>query len=103
MILGRLQDAEKALSWYRGPSYEIGPEMAQMRQRLQVELAQNSEISDLIKPWALKPIFVVFIMMFLCQFCGINSATFNSVAIFDASGSNFDPLLSNFLFSADQV
>ncbi len=101
--LGQIKEAEKALRWYRGPSYNIGPEIAQMQQRLRIELEQNFQLTDLLKPWAFKPVFVVFLMMFLYQFSGINPAVFNAVAIFDASGWTLDPLVSNIILSADQV
>ena len=101
--LGQIIEAEKALRWYRGPSYNIGPEIAEMKQLLRIELDENFKLKDLLKPWAFKPVFVVFLMMFLYQFSGINPAVFNAVAIFDASGWTLDPLVSNIILSADQV
>ena len=74
-----------------------------MKQRLRIELDENFKLKDLLKPWAFKPVFVVFLMMFLYQFSGINPAVFNAVAIFDASGWTLDPLVSNIILSADQV
>lgn len=77
--------------------------MVQMRQRLYVELGQKSEFTELFKPWAMKPVLAVFLMMLLYQFCGINPAIFNSVAIFDDAGWILDPLICNVIISADHV
>ncbi len=76
---GRKSEAQKALKWLRGSKYNIDPEMNQIEVRLNSELAEKFIPSDMIKPWALKPLVIAVILMILQQLSGINAALYNSV------------------------
>jgi hypothetical protein len=65
----------------RGIKYNIGPEINQLEVRLHKELAEKSSPSDLIKPWALKPLIIAVSLMIFQQLSGINAAVYNSVVI----------------------
>ncbi len=100
---GRKSDAKKALKWLRGPDYNIDPEMVQMEARLNMELTETSTSSDLLLPWALKPLLVAVSLMVLQQLSGINAAVYNAVAIFESAGSTLDALVCAILLNLDQV
>lgn len=85
MRKGKKFEAQKALKRLRGIKYNIGPEINQLEVRLNKELAEKSSPSDLIKPWALKPLIIAVSLMIFQQLSGINAAVYNSVVIINYS------------------
>lgn len=77
--------------------------MVQMEARLNMELTETSTPSDLLLPWALKPLLVAVTLMVLQQLSGINAAVYNAVAIFESAGSTLDALVCAILLNLDQV
>ncbi|EFX73487.1 hypothetical protein DAPPUDRAFT_325263 [Daphnia pulex] len=100
---GKKFEAQKALKRLRGIKYNIGPEINQLEVRLHKELAEKSSPSDLIKPWALKPLIIAVSLMIFQQLSGINAAVYNSVAIFESAGSTLDNLVCAILLNLDQL
>lgn len=100
---GRKRNAQLALRWLRGPDYNIEPEMNQIETRLKIELASTFIVSDLLKPWALKPLLLAVSLMIFQQLSGINAAVFNAVAIFESAGSTLDTIVCAILLNLDQV
>ncbi|XP_046640468.1 facilitated trehalose transporter Tret1-like isoform X2 [Daphnia pulicaria] len=98
-----IKAAQKALKRLRGIKYNIGPEINQLEVRLNKELAEKSSPSDLIKPWALKPLIIAVSLMIFQQLSGINAAVYNSVAIFESAGSTLDNLVCAILLNLDQL
>lgn len=77
--------------------------MVQMETRLKIELEQTFTPSDLLRPWALKPLLVAVTLMVLQQLSGINAAVYNAVAIFESAGSTLDTIVCAILLNLDQV
>jgi len=100
---GRKAEALKSLIWLRGNEFDIESELNQLEASVQVELASKARPSDLLLPWAYKPILTALALMSFQQVIGINAALFNSVDIFKSAGSDLDPLVSAVILNAIQL
>lgn len=102
-MIGRKAEALKSLIWLRGNEFDIESELNQLEASVQVDLASKARPSDLLLPWAYKPILTALALMSFQQVIGINAALFNSVDIFKSAGSDLDPLVSAVILNAIQV
>ena len=57
-LTGRREEVKRAMQWLRGRHYNIEPEMAELEARVRIELSIKSNLGDLIRPWAFKPLMV---------------------------------------------
>lgn len=98
--VGRRQEAVTALLWLRGNDYNYTKaELSLIESLVLVEDSTinrsiKSRFSDLFHPTVYKPLLIIICVMVLQQVCGINAAIFNSVEIFQLSGSSLDSMVS---------
>ena len=90
---GKEAEAEKSLQWLRGKHFDISEEIHQISQTVKSrrEIGRAS-IKDLLTVdiyW--KPLFIVSIIFFVRQFCGINAVMFYLQNIFIDAGVGMDP------------
>lgn len=83
--LGRLDQAASALSWLRGPEYNIQPELNQISDRVQLDSNRAFSLTDFSSPGVYKPVLMGMSLMIFQQFSGLNAALFFSGNHFNIS------------------
>ena len=99
----RRAEALLALRWLRGDAFDVDSELAEMEASYQIEKATVSGWSDVIQPWALKPILTSIGLMVFTQLCGVNAAQFNAVDIFRTSGIAISGVICAVILNSSQV
>ncbi len=79
LLIGRIQAAEKSLTWLRGLEFDVSAELDQIKERARFDGTKKVRLSDLRDPSAYKPILIGVWMMIFMQFSGLNAALFNAV------------------------
>jgi len=100
---GRRREALQSLRQLRGPDFNIELELKQLEESLKAEMATVPRWSDLSEPWAYKPTAAAAALMFFVGLSGVNPASFNAVAIFNAAGSTIDDNLCAVILNVTQV
>lgn len=101
---GRRHDAEKALRFLRGPSYDIHTELNNIQYELDKASRQKVSFAKAImKKASLKSLFISLGLMLFQQFSGVNAVIFYSVSIFQAAGSTLDPSICTVIIGVVQV
>ncbi len=85
MKKGRLDEAASALSWLRGPEYNIQAELNQISDRVQLDSNRAFSITDFSSPGVYKPVLMGMSLMVFQQFSGLNAALFFSGNRFNIS------------------
>jgi len=98
-----MAQAEKSLQWLRGKEYQITAELDQIKNRVEVDAAQASSITDIFRPWAYKPVLIGIAVHILQQFSGLGPAVFYSVEIFRQADSSIDPNICSVILKLVQV
>jgi len=98
----RRAEALLALRWLRGDAFDVDSELAEMEASYQIEKATVSGWSDVIQPWALKPILTSIGLMVFTQLCGVNAAQFNAVDIFRTSGIAISGVICAVILNSSQ-
>lgn len=75
---GRVNKAEKALNWLRGPECQVQAELDQISDRIQVDSNREVSLADLFSPGFFKPVLIGMFMIIIWQYSGINVALFFS-------------------------
>ena len=76
--VGRVDKAEKALNWLRGPEYQVQSELDQISDRIQVDSNREVSLIDLSNPGFFKPVLIGMFMLIIWQYSGVNVALFFS-------------------------
>ncbi|CAL4073794.1 unnamed protein product [Meganyctiphanes norvegica] len=103
LIKGRCEEAKTSLQYFRGKNYPVDDEFKEMRQSVNLAMQNKIQLSDLLKPYYLKPMGISLMLMFYQQFSGINAIMFNLVTIFETTGSSMSTTLSSCLVALVQV
>ncbi|KAG7159798.1 Facilitated trehalose transporter Tret1-like 19 [Homarus americanus] len=100
---GKDKEAKEALQYFRGKHYDVEPEMQLMR-KTQEEARQNTvSLSDLKKPYILKPLLISCTLMVFQQLSGVNAVLFNLSLIFEEAGSGLPDDVSSIIVGLVQV
>ncbi|XP_066582650.1 facilitated trehalose transporter Tret1-like [Prorops nasuta] len=103
MIKGREDNARKAMRFFRGPNFDIEPEMSGFKEQAeQLKTAKPRFKSFLQKP-ILKSLGIAYGLMVIQQFSGINVMIFYGQTVFKSTGVDMDPLLQLLAFAVVQV
>lgn len=96
----RMDDAFRALQWYRGASADVTTEFREM-----LELSGPQEMNpeqgifrEFIKPGNFKPVMIILILMTIQQFSGVNAIIAFIVPIFELAPIPLDPNRCAILF-----
>lgn len=96
----RLEDAQTALQWYRGPDVDITDEFNEMVAITRSEEMQpkHGVIAEFRKPSNYHPFFIILVLMTIQQFSGINAIIAFIVPIFQATPIPLDSNTCAILF-----
>lgn len=100
---GLRNDAINSLRWLRGNEFDVELEISELEISVENDMAVDSKASDLLRPWAYRPIIVALLLMIFQQVSGINAVLFNAVDIFIFAGSTIEPLVANILINVIQL
>ena len=101
---GKISEAEKALSWFRG-GVDVKDELAEMQRAYQDQqkIGSVSFVKLVADKVYLQPFVLMLALMFFQQFSGINAVNFNLVSIFQDVGSQMDEGLQGFIINIAQT
>ncbi|XP_068203977.1 facilitated trehalose transporter Tret1-like [Palaemon carinicauda] len=104
---GRTEEAEKALTFYRGSSYDVKGELAtvvaQMEKTNSSQLGMSEQLKQMCSPEVYPRFILLTFLMFSVHFTGnIAIATF-VVPIFQAAGAGIDPYTSAVIIGSVRV
>ena len=121
---GKISEAEKALSWFRGgignvqffihfmavlhsrsSLIDVKDELAEMQRAYQDQqkIGSVSFVKLVTDKVYLQPFLLMLALMFFQQFSGINAVNFNLVSIFQDVGSEMDEGLQGFIINIAQT
>ena len=104
---GKMDEARKALTWFRGKKYSgVEEEIAEIKRAEDERTAPESKVSFseiFTQAVYLKPFGISLGLMGFQQLSGINQVVFNMYNIFAAANSSLDPSISNFIVITMQV
>ena len=122
---GKISEAEKALSWFRGgignvqffihfmavlytrysSLLDVKDELAEMQRAYQDQqkIGSVSFVKLVTDKVYLQPFLLMLALMFFQQFSGINAVNFNLVSIFQDVGSEMDEGLQGFIINIAQT
>ncbi|XP_076056433.1 facilitated trehalose transporter Tret1-like [Oratosquilla oratoria] len=101
----RYQEAEDALQFYRGPAFDITPEMSDIRTvvRRNKKDSLKTQLGHLREWQSLKRLLVLSFLSFGFQFTGYSIAFTFTVSIFMETKSGIDPYMSGVLLGVTCV
>ncbi|XP_027221001.2 facilitated trehalose transporter Tret1 [Penaeus vannamei] len=100
---GKDKEAQEAMQYFRGPDYNIQPEMQMLKQILEDSKANKASFSDLKQAYILKPLLIALALMLFQQLSGINAVIFNLKTIFADSGTDLSDDVSSIIVGLVQV
>ncbi|XP_046993102.1 facilitated trehalose transporter Tret1-like [Schistocerca americana] len=101
---GRGDEARKALQWFRGPHYDVEPELAEMRESVESSAKEKVSLWKAFNtPAARKGVLVAFGLMIFQQLSGVNAVIFYTSDIFKSAGSDIEPAVSTVIVGVMQV
>ncbi|CAK9807811.1 Facilitated trehalose transporter Tret1 [Anthophora quadrimaculata] len=95
--------ARKSMRYFRGPDYNIDPEIADFKEQIEWSRHHTVSLSIFMKKPVLKTMGVAFGLMFAQQFSGIDAIIFYCETIFKQTGVDMDPLLQMMIVAIVQV
>lgn len=104
-FLTKNQEAKalKAMRVFRGPDFDIQPEIAAFKEQASAIRARKVPFKLFLTKPVMKTMFVAYGLMFAQQFSGVNAIIFYGETIFKATGIQMDPLLQAVIFAVVQV
>ncbi|XP_042206700.1 facilitated trehalose transporter Tret1-2 homolog isoform X2 [Homarus americanus] len=100
---GKEAQARQSMQYFRGKSYDIELEMAELKQSLEESLQVKVKMSDLTKPYILKPLIITMLLMVFQQMAGVNAVIYNIVIIFQDSGNTLSDDMCTIVVGVVQV
>lgn len=97
------EEARKAMRYFRGPDYDIEPELDAFKEQVEKSKVQRVELSSFTKKPVVKTMAVAYGLMFAQQFSGVNAIIFYGETIFKATGVEMNPLVQVVIFAVVQV
>ncbi|XP_034477654.1 facilitated trehalose transporter Tret1-2 homolog [Drosophila innubila] len=94
---GKIEQAEKALTWLRRKNAKIDEELREMSQAQNNEPEESNGFKTMFQKKYLRPVCIQLALMFIQNICGINAVMFYTVMIFNMSGSTVDSYLSTII------
>ncbi|XP_039295820.1 facilitated trehalose transporter Tret1-2 homolog [Nilaparvata lugens] len=94
----RVDEARKALQWFRGSHYDVEPELMLLKANLdQMEAERVPFTQAFVTTPAKRGLVVGLGVMFFQQFSGVNAVIFYAESIFKAAGSSMSPSLQTII------
>ncbi|XP_011863616.1 PREDICTED: facilitated trehalose transporter Tret1-2 homolog [Vollenhovia emeryi] len=95
--------ARKSMRFFRGPDFDIEPEMNAFKEQVERSRFQRASISAFMSKPVLKTLAVAYGLMFAQQFSGINAIIFYGLTILEATGVGMESQLELVIFGVVQV
>ncbi|KAG5335394.1 TRE12 protein, partial [Acromyrmex charruanus] len=85
MIKDKEEEARKSMRFFRGPDFDIEPEISAFKEQVEKSKLQKRNLAIFLRMPMLKTLGVAFGLMFVQQFSGINAIIFYGFTIFEAT------------------
>ncbi|KAF3426071.1 hypothetical protein E2986_00365 [Frieseomelitta varia] len=95
--------ARKSMRFFRGPDYNIEPEIDEFREQVERSKRERVTLSAFLRRPVLKTLGVAYGIMLAQQLSGINAIIFYCETIFKQTGVDLDPLLQMVVVAVVQV
>ncbi|EZA54874.1 Facilitated trehalose transporter Tret1-2-like protein [Ooceraea biroi] len=99
----REEDARKSMRFFRGPDFDIEPEIEAFKEQAEKSKLVKLNISIFLNKPVLKTMAVAYGLMFAQQFSGINAMIFYGVTILESTGVGMESLVELVIFGVVQV
>ncbi|KYN05438.1 Facilitated trehalose transporter Tret1-2 like protein [Cyphomyrmex costatus] len=103
LIKNKEEDARKSMRFFRGPDFDIEPEINAFKEQVERSKYQNPNISIFMRKPVLKTLAVAYGLMFAQQFSGINAIIFYGFTILEATGVGLESQIELVIFGVVQV
>ncbi|XP_018367335.1 PREDICTED: facilitated trehalose transporter Tret1-2 homolog [Trachymyrmex cornetzi] len=103
LIKNKEEDARKSMRFFRGPNFDIEPEINAFKEQVERSKFQKPHISAFMRKPVLKTLAVAYGLMFAQQFSGINAIIFYGFTILEATGVGMESQLELVIFGVVQV
>ncbi|XP_017761202.1 PREDICTED: facilitated trehalose transporter Tret1-2 homolog isoform X2 [Eufriesea mexicana] len=103
VIKNNEEAAKKSMRFFRGPDYDIAPEINAFKEQVERSRNQPVTLSAFLRRPVLWTMAVAYGLMFAQQFSGINAIVFYCQTIFRQTGVEMDSLLQMVIFAVVQV
>ncbi|KYQ52114.1 Facilitated trehalose transporter Tret1-2 like protein, partial [Trachymyrmex zeteki] len=103
LIKNKEEDARKSMRFFRGPNFDIEPEINAFKEQVERSKFQKPNISAFMRKPVLKTLAVAYGLMFAQQFSGINAIIFYGFTILEATGVGMESQLELVIFGVVQV
>ncbi|XP_071542331.1 facilitated trehalose transporter Tret1-like isoform X2 [Panulirus ornatus] len=100
---GKEKQARKSMQYFRGQTYNIDKEMAELKLFLEESCKAKVSLWDLTTPYILKPLLITLALMIFQQLAGVNAVIYNIIIIFKDSGINMSEDVSTIIVGIVQV
>ncbi|KAK1122886.1 hypothetical protein K0M31_009331 [Melipona bicolor] len=95
--------ARKSMRFFRGPDYNIDPEINEFKEQVERSKRERVTLSAFLRRPVLKTLGVAYGIMLAQQLSGINAIIFYCETIFKQTGVDLDPLLQMVIVAVVQV
>ncbi|EFN61364.1 Solute carrier family 2, facilitated glucose transporter member 8 [Camponotus floridanus] len=96
-------EARKSMRFFRGPDFDIEPEMEVFKEQVERSKLQRLSFSAFTNTPVLKTLAVAYGLMFAQQFSGINAIVFYGVTVLESTGVGMESLIELVIFGVVQV
>ncbi|XP_024875284.1 facilitated trehalose transporter Tret1-2 homolog [Temnothorax curvispinosus] len=97
------EDARKSMRFFRGPDFDIEPEMSAFKEQVERSKFRRPSITAFTSKPVLKTLAVAYGLMFTQQFSGINAIIFYGLTILESTGVGMESQLELVIFGVVQV
>ncbi|XP_017889700.1 facilitated trehalose transporter Tret1 isoform X3 [Ceratina calcarata] len=95
--------ARKAMLYFRGPDFDIEPEIREFKEQVEKTRAHKVSIEAFMHRPILKTMMLAYGMMFAQQFSGINAIIFYCESVFRLTGVDLDSMFQMVIVAVVQV
>ncbi|KAG5311580.1 TRE12 protein, partial [Acromyrmex insinuator] len=103
MIKNKEEEARKSMRFFRGPSFDIEPEINLFKEQVERGKLQKRNLAIFVRMPMLKTLCVAYGLMFVQQFSGINAIIFYGFTIFEATSVGMASQVELVIFGTVQV
>ncbi|KAL6422859.1 hypothetical protein ACFW04_010412 [Cataglyphis niger] len=103
MTKNKEEQARKSMRFFRGPDFDIEPEMDAFKKQVERSRLQKVSFAAFTSIPVLKTLGVAYGLMFAQQFSGINAMIFYGLTILESTGVGMEALVQLVIFGVVQV
>ncbi|XP_076164889.1 hdc homolog, cell cycle regulator isoform X2 [Ptiloglossa arizonensis] len=95
--------AKKAMRFFRGPDYDIDPELHAFKEQVQQRYKEKVTLKSFLNKPVMKVMMLAYGLMISQQLSGINAIIFYAETLFKQTGVDLDSMLQMVIFAVFQV